>query len=160
MKRIILAFLLTLFLPVMVYSQMQNIDRRYDYVQEADSSDQTYWQIVGTETDYSEWYQIEPFMTLRYFSCDTTTGANGDSVDIDLTIQTAQKLQNGSVDTDLIKDWKTITITADSSMAEFNLTASTAIGLGVFRYKLTGSTDNDKDAGSLIKMQHISYTKP
>ena len=65
------------------------------YIQEADSSGNTYWQIVGTEADTSDWELSHDNMTIYYWTADTT---GDDSVDLDFTFQTSSP-SNASINT-------------------------------------------------------------
>lgn len=134
----ILTFLVLL--PVLLFAQTPHAGYT---IQEADSSGNTYWQIVGTEADTSDWQRSHEVMSIYWWAADTT---GTDSVDLTLTFQTT------NTGRDVIVTDRTLSVATDSSSGVWKLTM-TAIGSGMYyRVITTGGGDNDKLVGSLIKM--------
>ncbi len=128
-----------LFLPALLFGQTAHSGYT---IQEADSSGNTYWQIVSTEADTSDWQQSFEVMSIYWWAADTT---GADSVDLTLTFQTTNTGKDIAV-TD-----RTLSVDTDSSSGVWKITV-TAIGSGQYwRTIATGGGDNDKSVGSLLK---------
>lgn len=124
-----LIILISLFVPLILFAQIPHAGYP---IQEADSSGQTYWEIIGTDSDTSDWKLSYGTMTLYYGAAKWNP--TSDTPDIDLIFQTT----NTSKDIVVTELTKTVSDSGNWKITE------TAIGSGqYYRHIATGGAAND-----------------